>query len=268
MTFTEAARRDALLSRVHERTDPASVSLRSIALWGRVPRVLTVGRRGAGRSTLTTALGGSDGEILWLDPKRCVQWISTPGWRGPDHAAALEDSRHQAEKTHPDVVLLAIPATEVDAGVDDELRDLKSVLRQCPAKTPVVTTLTRSDEVAPPDASPPWSADETALALLERARETFYSHAQRHGVTVTALVATAARVEVTPRGVHDLRYNLDTLARTLTVTCAARLPRAKDRATELLRAVKRARVDLSLTHAEALEISTPWGWFGIEPSVR
>ncbi|MEZ4410809.1 MAG: hypothetical protein R3A52_30660 [Polyangiales bacterium] len=254
--------RASLLDALRGRADPAATRARAMVERGRAPRVMVVGRRGSGRSVLLAALGRCVEGALWIDPRRAVSVVEPAGWRGADHAEALKDGVARARAFAPDAVLLAIPATEADAGVDDDLDDAAKVIGAIRPRPALVVALTRSDEAAPPDAAtPPW--DDDTRASIARAVATAKEHLARKKLRADAVVPVSARVEVSGGETLDLRWNLDALRAALVDALWRRLPGPAARAEELADALRRAGLEVDLSESERRALATPWGWFGV-----
>jgi|LNFM01.1.fsa_nt_gb uncharacterized protein (DUF697 family)/predicted GTPase len=206
-------------------------AIRALVIDGRPPRVAAVGRRGSGKSSIANALLGAKlldvgavedttREPQWLDlerNQRKVRWIDTPGLRAGGNAERSERVASLLAKDPPDVLLFCVRATQVDAGIDDDLDDLKSILTAIESrggvKPPVVAVVTRVDELAPPlPKQPPFS--EEKQANIQKAIEVLKRHFERTAITVKATVPVGAFAKFFSDGTIaiDWRYNIDALA--------------------------------------------------------
>lgn len=206
-------------------------AIRALVLDGRAPRVAAIGRRGSGKSSIANALLGArvlevgavddtTREPQWLDlvrNGRKVRWIDTPGLRAGGNAARSERIATLLAKDPPDVLLFCVRATQVDAGIDDDLDDLKSILTTIEGRggqrPPVVAVITRVDELSPPiPRQPPFNAEKREN--IDKAVDVLRKHLERRAVTTAAIVPIGAFARFFSDGsiAIDWRYNVDALA--------------------------------------------------------
>ncbi|MBL8681486.1 MAG: 50S ribosome-binding GTPase [Myxococcales bacterium] len=224
---------EAVLARIHGLSQLAADlrAIRALVLDGRPPRVAAVGRRGSGKSSLANALLGAKvldvgavddttREPQWLDlerNQRKVRWIDTPGLRAGGNPERSERVAALLAKDPPDVLLFCVRATQVDAGIDDDIDDLKTILTAIEgrgaAKPPVVAVVTRVDELAPPLPKQPPFGDEKR-GNIDKAVEVLKRHFERKAITVAATVPVGAFAKYFSDGsiAIDWRYNVDSLA--------------------------------------------------------
>lgn len=205
-------------------------SVRTLLTVGRRPRIAVVGRRSAGKSSLLNALmsrplaavGAVEDttgetvrfEIEWAE--RTIEWMDTPGLRAGGRHLRCDHVVQTVAATPPDVMLLVCQASEVDAGIDDDLNDFRSMVaaleRRWRRRPVVVGIVTKVDELAPADVIVPPFVDEEKRANIRRSVQVYGRHLRRHGLApVTVLpVNTYATFD---GGVvrDDLRWNVDTL---------------------------------------------------------
>lgn len=223
--------------------------LRALLMHGRLPRVVAVGRRGAGKSSLLNSLAGAElvqvgdvedttsgvswREVSW-GPRR-IEWFDTPGFRAGGESgrvAAIADALAYAP---PDAVLFLCQANEVDAGIDDDLDDLAGMLRaigRAAGRMPtLIALITKVDELCPPDVVAPPFDDPEKRENIRSALSVLGRHLRRRGMVPHGVlpVNTYFRCEG-DRIIEDLRWNLDALAARL-VEC---LPTDAHLATRLL----------------------------------
>ncbi len=224
---------EAVLARIHGLSQLAADlrALRALIIDGRPPRVAAIGRRGSGKSSLANALLGARVlevgavedttlEPQWIDLERSqrkIRWIDTPGLRAGGNPERAERVSAMLAKDPPDVLLFCVRATQVDAGIDDDIDDLRSILTTIEsrggAKPPVLAVITRIDELAPPiPKQPPFSAEKRAN--IEKAVEVLRRHLERRAVTVANVVPVAAFTKHFSDGTIaiDWRHNVDVLA--------------------------------------------------------
>src|SRR5581483_10273550 len=97
----------------------------------------------------------------------------------------------------PDVVLWLCKATQVDAGVDEDLAELRAVLdvlarhRPHGPPTPLVAVVTKVDELQPPvPRAPPYEGDKRQA--IDAAVTVLRGHLERVGLGGTAVVPVGA----------------------------------------------------------------------------
>jgi predicted GTPase/uncharacterized protein (DUF697 family) len=219
--------------------------------YSRYPRLAILGRRGSGKSSLLNALlgqmvatpghtGAQTGASKLLQ-YRCgddgamgMDVLDTRGLNEggrpeeSDESDSAMESVKQALRLCPvDVVLLVHKISEVDAGVEMDLRALQEVLevtRLIELKTPVMIVLTHCDEVDPADLKRPSDYDDEKLATINRAKEVFMRNLNTHSPSIAQLVVGCVPVSccviwqapdeqgrILPHPRRDYRYNIDTL---------------------------------------------------------
>jgi hypothetical protein len=148
---------------------------------GWAPSMAIVGRRAVGKSSLSLALTGfaSTGDAL---ASSCAQprWAGslivhdTPGLRAAGRSHGRADLAAALAADPPDLMIAVFSATEVDAGVDDDVADLLALAR---AWTPrrgdapaLLAALHRVDELPPFDLARVADDPERAQAIATATR--------------------------------------------------------------------------------------------------
>ncbi len=205
--------------------------LKALIVDRRAPRLVVVGRRGHGKSSIANALLGSpklavghvgdqpaDEEWLALDINgRRLDWLDTSGiGAGGIVGARLDKLKTQITGAFPDVILLAVKASEVDSEIDATLGGFNSILhvvRSAGCSAPVIALVTKADELHPArDKVPPFR--EPKQALIATAVETLARHLDRHSIKVKATLPLSAYMEFAgPNDTveFDGRWNIDRL---------------------------------------------------------
>lgn len=189
------ARAEARLAAEPERHDLAllAVTLR----WGRGARVAVVGRARSGRSTLLKGLGGQDrhglGEVSWSRLGPGLVGAELPGFRAAGVAASARRGLIEAwmRTVRPEGVVFTIPASEVDAGVDDDLDDLVRAVSAAGGPR-VWAAATRVDELGPPEVGAPFE-DVEKLEAIARSGEVLAAHGARKGLRFAGIFPVDAR---------------------------------------------------------------------------
>jgi uncharacterized protein (DUF697 family) len=219
---------------------------------GRYPRVMLVGRRGSGKSSIVNALFGAKAQELghvhtqtghaqWrtfeyrgrrmeiLDT-RGVQEGSRPA--EDDLAGTAEASLLDAIRSKcPDVILFIIKARDVDTAIDGDLAALEAVLREAErtnGTTPhILPVLTHCDELHPvhiplgemtssdPDQNAAASEKATNIALAAQLLQRHLrSRSSLADFVSPTTVPTCAYLYFGKQGQveHDGRWNIDQLA--------------------------------------------------------
>lgn len=229
--------------------------LKALLVARRLPRIAVVGRRGAGKSSLANALMGAEvlavgavedttQEAGWVQLKlagRALRWMDTPGLRAGSEPQRRKSVQEALRLEAPDVLLVLCKAGQVDAGIDEDLEEVKAMVEVVEkfhkVKLPIVAVLTRVDELAPLSIkTPPYDRDETKKANIAQAVAALKGHFERAKVEVKAVVPVAAYMRFKDAKLAtDWRWNLDALSAAI----FAELPRGAQ--IEAARAFERAR---------------------------
>jgi uncharacterized protein (DUF697 family) len=223
----------ALLDRIPggERFRKDVQRLKALLVDRRAPRIVIVGRRGHGKSSIANALFGypklavghvgdqpAGDEWVHLEVQgRQLEWLDTSGiGAGGIAEARLERLKAQIGGAFPDVILLAVKATEVDSEIDATLTGftaILNVLRTAGCSAPVIVLITKVDELHPArDKVPPY--DDAKRALIASAVATLTRHLERHGIQAKATLPVSSYMEF--RDLDDTlefdgRWNVDRL---------------------------------------------------------
>ncbi|MBL8602438.1 MAG: 50S ribosome-binding GTPase [Myxococcales bacterium] len=207
--------------------------LRALLVQSRVPRVAALGRRGAGKSALGNALLGvnqlavgavedttREAALHTLTVQgRALDWVDTPGLRAGDAPTRREAVRGCLLATRPDAVLLCFRASEVGAGLDEDVATMRAVLqgveRLAGGAPRCLAVVTRVDELAPRRVkAPPYDQVEAKRAAIEAAVGAVRRGLAAQGLSVDDVVPVGAYQRFDADGARevDWRWNLETLS--------------------------------------------------------
>lgn len=173
---------DAASARAPDHADRALLA--ATLRWGRGARVALVGRARSGRATLLRALGGGAprtyGDAAWSRLGPGLLATKLPGFRAAGATGLVPRVVAWVRHAAPEGLVFCLPASEVDAGIDDDLDDLARVLDAAP-RTPCWAVATRVGELAPPDIDAPFD-DVRKLGAIAHSGELLSAHAARKGL--------------------------------------------------------------------------------------
>jgi hypothetical protein len=115
----------------------------------------------------------------------------------------------------PDLVVLVCQASEVDAGIDDDLLDVRRVLdaleRGRGGRVPVIAVVSKIDELAPPDVRSPPFEDDDKRTNIKTAVQRLAGHLRRHRLDTLRLLPVASYLASEPGA--SVQWNIEVLGR-------------------------------------------------------
>ncbi|MDX3894867.1 GTPase [Pusillimonas sp.] len=233
---------DFVMAKVDELPDPPRERIKAefaeiieMISKNRPPRIMIIGRRGAGKSSLLNAVfqkqvaavgsvlsetgaarwhtfANDKGEIRILDT-RGIGDRTKPESSNFEHA--IEEIQHEIEKECPDAVLFLCKAKEADAHIAEDLRNIvkirEHVEKEYNYDLPVVAAVTQIDELDPKRIEPPYEHETKQRNIGIAVKAITDAFTENHIDLLTAIpVSTYAEYE-NGRKVYDNFFNVDVL---------------------------------------------------------
>lgn len=202
----------------------------------RPPRVLILGRRGAGKSSLINALFdqkvadvgsvlSETGQAKWYNFKNQRGSMDILDTRGigdrtkPESSnfeEALEDIKEEVRNICPDVTLFLCKAKEIDSHVTKDVENVKEIKKFIAEvhnyKTPVVGLVTQVDELDPKRDEPPYE-NPVKQNNIKKAVDSFQEALSSSDIELLKTIAISAYAEYeNGNRTYDNYWNIDVLA--------------------------------------------------------
>lgn len=202
----------------------------------RAPKLMFLGRRGAGKSSVVNAICGErvatvgavlseTGQPTWhtaRTPHGDLRLLDTRGVgdRTRPEAAnfenALDEIRASLAEDFPDAILFLCKAKDVDSHIAQDVANIREIRKFLAERhrydAPVVAIVTQVDELDPKRVEPPY-ADETKQRNIQTAVTALEDALNEQGVGLARVIPVSAYAEYDEQGrrTYDNDWNIDVL---------------------------------------------------------
>ena len=233
---------ELIIKNIEHLPDPPRESIKKelrkkkeLIMDNRPPRVLILGRRGAGKSSLINALFNQKvadvgsvlsetGQAKWYkieNQKGSMEILDTRGIgdrtnpESSNFEEALEDIKEEVRNICPDVALFLCKAKEIDSHVTKDIQNVKEIKKFIAKihgyETPVVALVTQVDELDPKRVEPPYE-DPVKQKNIQKAVDSFQNALSCSDKDLLKIIAVSAYAEYeNGNRTYDNYWNIDVL---------------------------------------------------------
>lgn len=226
---------DRLPNPPREHLKKEFLKFKTIIVDNRPPRILILGRRGAGKSSLVNAVFkqkvadvgsvvSQTGKAAWHSFNNNKGSLSILDTRGmgdgtrpefANFAEALDEIKSEVRETSPDAILFLCKAKEVDAHIDKDIQNVLTIRKYISSLSgyhaPVAALVTQVDELDPKRVEPPYE-DTQKQENIRRAVDVLQSAFAVTGIDLLKVIPISAYAEYEEdQRVYDNFWNIDVL---------------------------------------------------------
>ncbi len=242
--------------------------LKDFVMDARPPRLMIIGRRGAGKSSLINAIFNKKiaeiGDVTaktavgkwyeYRDNKGALDIFDTRGLgdskkpEASNFKEAIDEIKSELDIKYPDAIMFLCKGKEVDAHITEDIKNLKEIKEHIKEKhgyaIPILTVITQVDEFTPKRIKPPFENNEEKMLKIQEAIAKIYSLFKEQNLELVKSIPVSAYSEYEG---NDIAYkefwNIDTLMDFLIDT----LPKSAQLEFARISQVKRVQVKIAKT---------------------